>query len=101
MHDLFIANYGVDQGWGGPNVASGFDDDMPYTPAWAEIRRDNEASWRSAVKAGWVRLESANQALVIVRTPNPCVCGHGYLEHSGTDAWCDACDDEHAYAEAQ
>ncbi|MCP8939562.1 nitrate reductase subunit alpha [Alsobacter sp. SYSU M60028] len=36
VHDLFIANYGVDQGWGGPNVAADFDDDMPYTPAWAE-----------------------------------------------------------------
>jgi nitrate reductase alpha subunit len=36
VHDLFIANYGVDAGHGGENVASSFDDDLPYTPAWAE-----------------------------------------------------------------
>jgi len=36
VHDLFVANYGVDAGLGGPNVASSFDDDSPYTPAWAE-----------------------------------------------------------------
>jgi nitrate reductase alpha subunit len=36
VHDLFIANYGVDQGFGGDNVAKSYDDDAPYTPAWAE-----------------------------------------------------------------
>ncbi len=36
VHDLFVANYGVDGGLGGPNVARSFDDDVPYTPAWAE-----------------------------------------------------------------
>ncbi len=36
VHDLLIANYGVDQGLGGPHAASGFDQPMPYTPAWAE-----------------------------------------------------------------
>ncbi|RTL59711.1 MAG: nitrate reductase subunit alpha, partial [Hyphomicrobiales bacterium] len=36
VHDLFIANYGVDQGFGGSNVARGYDEDTPYTPAWAE-----------------------------------------------------------------
>ena len=36
VHDLFIANYGVDQGFGGSNVATSLDDDTPYTPAWAE-----------------------------------------------------------------
>ncbi len=36
VHDLFIANYGVDRGFGGGNVAESFDDDTPYTPAWAE-----------------------------------------------------------------
>lgn len=36
VHDLFIANYGVDAGLGGPNVARSLDDDVPYTPAWAE-----------------------------------------------------------------
>ncbi|WP_081768659.1 nitrate reductase subunit alpha [Herbaspirillum sp. RV1423] len=36
VYDLFIANYGVDQGLGGDNVAASFDDDVPYTPAWQE-----------------------------------------------------------------
>ncbi len=36
VYDLFIANYGVDRGFGGANVASSFDDDVPYTPAWQE-----------------------------------------------------------------
>lgn len=36
VFDLFIANYGVDRGLGGDNVAASFEDDEPYTPAWAE-----------------------------------------------------------------
>jgi nitrate reductase alpha subunit len=36
VHDLFLANYGVDRGFGGDNVAASFDEDVPYTPAWAE-----------------------------------------------------------------
>jgi nitrate reductase / nitrite oxidoreductase, alpha subunit len=36
VYDLFLANYGVDRGFGGGNVAKSFDDDVPYTPAWAE-----------------------------------------------------------------
>jgi nitrate reductase alpha subunit len=36
VYDLFVANYGLDCGYGGDNVASSFDDDVPYTPAWAE-----------------------------------------------------------------
>jgi nitrate reductase / nitrite oxidoreductase, alpha subunit len=34
--DLFIANYGVDRGFGDANVAKSYDDDAPYTPAWQE-----------------------------------------------------------------
>jgi nitrate reductase alpha subunit len=44
VHDLFIANYGVNQGFGGANVATSYDEDVPYTPAWAEkitgVKRD-------------------------------------------------------------
>ncbi|NYT62411.1 nitrate reductase subunit alpha [Alcaligenaceae bacterium] len=36
VYDLQMANYGVDAGLGGPNVASSYDDDLPYTPAWQE-----------------------------------------------------------------
>jgi nitrate reductase alpha subunit len=36
VFDLFCANYGVDRRFGGANVAKSFDDDVPFTPAWAE-----------------------------------------------------------------
>ncbi|HET7333473.1 MAG TPA: nitrate reductase subunit alpha, partial [Rhizomicrobium sp.] len=36
VFDLMCANYGVDRGLGGDNVAASFADDVPYTPAWQE-----------------------------------------------------------------
>src|SRR3990167_6583885 len=36
VFDLSLANYGIDRGLGGGNVAKDFDDDVPYTPAWQE-----------------------------------------------------------------
>jgi nitrate reductase alpha subunit len=36
VFDLLAGNYGIDRGFGGGNVAAGYDDDVPYTPAWAE-----------------------------------------------------------------
>ncbi len=36
VFDLTVANYGIDRGLGGNNVASSLDDDVPYTPAWQE-----------------------------------------------------------------
>ncbi|MBY0565462.1 MAG: nitrate reductase subunit alpha [Hyphomonadaceae bacterium] len=36
VYDLFLANYGVDQGLGGEHLPKSFDDLEPYTPAWAE-----------------------------------------------------------------
>ncbi len=36
VFDLFVANYGIDRGLGGGNVAASYDDDIPYTPAWQE-----------------------------------------------------------------
>jgi nitrate reductase alpha subunit len=36
VYDLFMANYGVDQGFGGEHLAKSYDDLEPYTPAWAE-----------------------------------------------------------------
>jgi nitrate reductase alpha subunit len=38
VFDLTMANYGIDRGLGGGNVAS-YDDDVPYTPAWQEAHR--------------------------------------------------------------
>ncbi len=36
VYDLLLAQYGVDRGFGGGNVAGSFDDDVPGTPAWQE-----------------------------------------------------------------
>ncbi|MDQ2068599.1 nitrate reductase subunit alpha [Natronospira bacteriovora] len=36
VFDLMVANYGIDRGLGGGNVAASYDDDIPYTPAWQE-----------------------------------------------------------------
>ena len=36
VYDLQMANYGLDRGLGGGNVATSYDDDVPYTPAWQE-----------------------------------------------------------------
>ena len=36
VFDLLVANYGIHRGLGGGNVASSYDDDVPYTPAWQE-----------------------------------------------------------------
>jgi len=36
VFDLMVANYGIDRGLGGDNVAASYDDDIPYTPAWQE-----------------------------------------------------------------
>ncbi|MFA5702614.1 MAG: nitrate reductase subunit alpha [Advenella sp.] len=34
VFDISVANYGIDRGLGGGNVASSYEDDVPYTPAW-------------------------------------------------------------------
>ncbi len=36
VFDLFVANYGLDRGLGGDNVATSYDEDIPYTPKWQE-----------------------------------------------------------------
>ncbi len=36
VYDLMLGNYGIDRGLGGEHVATSFDDDVPYTPAWQE-----------------------------------------------------------------
>lgn len=36
VFDLFIANYGLDRGLNDPNSAKSYDEELPYTPAWAE-----------------------------------------------------------------
>ncbi len=36
VFDLLAANYGIDRGLGGEWVAGSYDEDIPFTPAWAE-----------------------------------------------------------------
>jgi len=36
VFDLFCANYGLDRGLGGSHVARDYNENVPYTPAWAE-----------------------------------------------------------------
>jgi nitrate reductase alpha subunit len=36
VFDLFVANYGLDRGLGDTTSAKSYDDNLPYTPAWAE-----------------------------------------------------------------
>ena len=44
VFDLLCANYSLDRGLGGGNVAKDYDADVPFTPAWAEritgVKRD-------------------------------------------------------------
>ncbi len=36
VFDLFVANYGLDRGLDDPNSAKSYDEELPYTPTWAE-----------------------------------------------------------------
>ena len=36
VYDLMLAHYSIDRGLGGDNVATSFEDDVPYTPAWQQ-----------------------------------------------------------------
>ncbi|MFC4352607.1 nitrate reductase subunit alpha [Fodinicurvata halophila] len=36
VFDLLCGNYGLDRGYGGEAVATSYDDNVPYTPAWQE-----------------------------------------------------------------
>src|SRR5690625_6045966 len=44
VFDLMCANYSLDRGLGGEHVAKEYDEDVPFTPAWAEkitgVRQD-------------------------------------------------------------
>lgn len=36
VYDLMLAHYSIDRGLGGDNVATSFQDDVPYTPGWQQ-----------------------------------------------------------------
>ncbi|HFL8824136.1 MAG TPA: nitrate reductase subunit alpha [Candidatus Azoamicus sp. OHIO1] len=48
VFDLLVANYGINRGLGGLNVASSYDDNIPYTPHWQEeitgVKKDDVIS---------------------------------------------------------
>ena len=49
VFDLLCANYGLDRGLGGDGVASDYDQDKPFTPAWAETRHRRAARTTSSM----------------------------------------------------
>ena len=69
VFDLFVANYGLDRGFGGENVASSFDDGTPYTPAWAEkiTGTPSGTSSNSSTKtAPWASRDSTTKRLCTI-----------------------------------
>ena len=52
VFDLLCANYGLDRGLGGA-CATGYDDDVPYTPAWQEPITGVSADKAIAVARGF------------------------------------------------
>ncbi|MEO1135855.1 MAG: nitrate reductase subunit alpha [Pseudomonadota bacterium] len=53
VFDLFCANYGLDRGFGGDNVARSYDEDVPYTPKWQEAITGVPADKVTAVARGF------------------------------------------------
>lgn len=68
VHDLMLANYGVDDGAKDPNRATSYDDDIPYTPAWQEkitgVRREDVI--RIATEFGRNADKTKGRSMVIV-----------------------------------
>ncbi|MDZ4738769.1 MAG: nitrate reductase subunit alpha [Alphaproteobacteria bacterium] len=109
VYDLFLANYGVDRGFGGENVAKSYDDDVPYTPAWAEkvtgVRRkdiiltarefaDNAAktNGKSMVILGaginhWYHMDMIYRGIIAMLTMCGCVgqSGGGWAHYVGQE----------------
>jgi nitrate reductase / nitrite oxidoreductase, alpha subunit len=109
VYDLFLANYGVDRGLGGGSVAKSYDDDVPYTPAWAEkvtgVRRkdiiltarefaDNAAKTKgkSMVILGaginhWYHMDMIYRGIIAMLTMCGCVgqSGGGWAHYVGQE----------------
>ncbi|MBI3438709.1 MAG: nitrate reductase subunit alpha [Proteobacteria bacterium] len=68
VYDLFLANYGVDQGFGGDHMPKSYDDLEPYTPAWAEKITSVKAEQTIAVARGFAsNAEKTNgRSMVII-----------------------------------
>ncbi len=62
VYDLQLANYGVDQGLGGPNVAKSYEDDVPYTPAWQEKHTSVPAKLVIQVRANSLTMRTVRKA---------------------------------------
>ena len=109
VYDLFVANYGLDRGLGGANVAANFDDDVPYTPAWQEritgVARDkviavarqfaenaHKTEGRSMVIVGaglnhWYHMDMIYRGIINMLTMCGCVgkCGGGWSHYVGQE----------------
>ncbi|MBI1213299.1 MAG: nitrate reductase subunit alpha [Alphaproteobacteria bacterium] len=109
VYDLFLANYGIDRGLGGDHVAKSYDDDVPYTPAWAEkvtgVKRhditlvarefaDNAAKTqgRSMVILGagvnhWYHMDMIYRGIIAMLTMCGCVgqTGGGWAHYVGQE----------------
>lgn len=68
VYDLFLANYGVDQGFGGEHMPASYDDLEPYSPGWAEAITSVPAEQIIAVARGFAtNAEKTNgKSMVII-----------------------------------
>ncbi|MEI7494175.1 MAG: nitrate reductase subunit alpha [Alphaproteobacteria bacterium] len=109
VYDLFIANYGIDRGFGGEHVATSYDCNVPYTPAWQEkitgvpkdqviqIAREfaenaHKTQGRSMVIVGaglnhWYHMDMTYRAIINLLTMCGCVgqSGGGWAHYVGQE----------------
>jgi nitrate reductase alpha subunit len=109
VYDLTMANYGIDRGLGGSNVAASYDDDIPFTPAWQEkitgVPRDrviqvarefadnaNKTSGKSMIIVGagmnhWYHMDMSYRALINMLIMCGCVgqSGGGWAHYVGQE----------------
>ncbi|MHB0776077.1 nitrate reductase subunit alpha [Halomonas sp. WWR20] len=108
-YDLFLANYGIDRGLGGDNVAASYDDNLPFTPAWAEkvcgVPRDaiiqvarefatnaEKTNGRSMVIVGaglnhWYHMDMSYRGIIALLTMCGCIgqSGGGWAHYVGQE----------------
>jgi nitrate reductase alpha subunit len=79
VFDLLCANYGLDRGLGGANVATSFEDNVPYTPKWQESITGVKADDVITVARQFAdNADKTNEPLVSLRHELP--RGHQYAD---------------------
>ncbi len=68
VFDLLVANYGIDRGLGGGNVAESYYDDIPYTPFWQEkiTKVDKDDVIKLAKEFALNALKTEGKSMVII-----------------------------------